>query len=174
MRLLKTPVREKSESEFIVKSISGGLLMQNEDESNGKSEPLKLVTKTDMNSEARELVDFGILACKHLKSNGIALVYKTELGRLTLAGTGMGQPNRLDSLKLLAKIRAEQKDLSLDKMVLISDAFFPFADSVEVCHEVGIKNIIQPGGSIKDSEVIEACNRFGIAMMTTGTRHFRH
>ncbi len=174
VRLLKVPVREKIESEFIVKSISGGLLMQNEDESNGLQETLKCVTKMEMTDEARELVDFGILVCKHLKSNGIALVYKTLAGRLTLAGAGMGQPNRLDSLKLLAKTRAEQKGLDLGKMVLISDAFFPFADSVEVCHEVGIRSIVQPGGSIRDDEVIAACDRLGIAMMTTGTRHFRH
>lgn len=174
VRVLKTPVREKKQNEFIVKSISGGLLMQNEDESKGVKENLKLVTKTPMSAEALELADFGILACKHLKSNGIALVYKTPEGRLTLAGAGMGQPNRLDSLRLLAKVRADQKNLPLDKMVLISDAFFPFADSVEVCNEVGIKSIIQPGGSIRDDEVIEACNKFGIAMMTTGTRHFRH
>lgn len=174
IRLLKIPVRKNDESEIIVKSISGGLLMQNEDESEGKKESLKLVTETDMSIEAHELVDFGILACKHLKSNGIALVYKTDEGRLTLAGTGMGQPNRLDSLKLLAKIRVEQKGLSLNRMVLISDAFFPFADSVEICNEVGIKNIIQPGGSIRDNEVIEACNRFGISMLMTGKRHFRH
>ena len=174
VRVLKVPVREKSESEFIVKSISGGLLMQNEDESKGISESLKLVSKTEMTIEARELVDFGILACKHLKSNGIALVCKTEKGRFTLAGTGMGQPNRLDSLKLLAKVRACQKGLSMDKMLLISDAFFPFADSIEVCNEVGIRAVVQPGGSIRDDEVIAACDRFGIAMMTTGTRHFRH
>lgn len=174
VRLLKTPNRLKEESEFIVKSISGGLLMQNEDESKGVSENLKLVTNKEMSKEAKELVDFGILACKHLKSNGIALVCKTKEGRLTLAGTGMGQPNRLDSLRLLAKVRAENKGLSMENMLLISDAFFPFADSVEVCHEVGIKSIIQPGGSMRDDEVILACNRFGIAMMTTGTRHFRH
>lgn len=174
VRLLKISNRMKEESEFIVKSISGGLLMQNEDESRGISEELKLVTTKDMSKDARELVDFGILACKHLKSNGIALVCKTSEGRLTLAGTGMGQPNRLDSLRLLAKVRAENKGLSMDNMLLISDAFFPFADSVEVCHEVGIKSIIQPGGSMRDDEVIEACNKFGIAMMTTGRRHFRH
>ena len=174
VRLLKTNIRAKVESEFIVKSISGALLMQNEDESNGVKEDLKLVTKVQMTSSALELIDFGILACKHLKSNGIALVYKTPKGILTLAGTGMGQPNRLDSLKLLAKTRAEQKGLPLDKMLLISDAFFPFADSVEVCHELGIKAIVQPGGSIRDNEVIEACDNFGIAMMTTGKRHFRH
>ena len=174
VRLLKAPLRNKNESEFVVKSISGGLLIQNEDESNGKSEELKLVTKSDMTIEARDLIDFGILACKYLKSNGIALVYKTEKGRFVLAGAGMGQPNRLDSLKLLAKVRAQNKELSLDKMLLVSDAFFPFADSVEVCHEVGIRNIIQPGGSIRDDEVIEACDKFGIAMITTGIRHFRH
>ncbi len=174
VRLLKIPVRLKDESEVIVKSISGGLLMQNEDESHGQSEDLKLVTKKQFNDNERELIDFGIIACKHLKSNGIALVYKNEKGNLTLAGTGMGQPNRLDSLRLLAKNRVEQKQLPMDKMLLISDAFFPFADSVEICHEVGIKSIIQPGGSIRDDEVIAACDKFGIAMMTTGKRHFRH
>lgn len=174
VRLLKSPVREKNQNEFIIKSISGGLLMQNEDESRGTKENLKQVTKTAMSNAVMELADFGVLACKHLKSNGIALVYKTPEGRLTLAGAGMGQPNRLDSLRLLAKVRADQKNLPLDQMVLISDAFFPFADSVDVCHEVGIKSIIQPGGSIRDEEVIEACNKYGIAMMMTGTRHFRH
>ncbi len=173
VRLLKSPVREKNQSEFMVKSISGGLLMQNEDECREK-ENLKCVTKAKMENVALELADFGIIACKHLKSNGIALVYQTPEGRLTLAGAGMGQPNRLDSLRLLAKVRADQKNLPLDKMVLISDAFFPFADSIDVCHEVGIKSIIQPGGSIRDDEVIEACNKYGISMMTTGTRHFRH
>lgn len=174
VRLLKTAVRLKEESEFIVKSISGGLLMQNEDESFGKSEELKLVSKKAIPSETLELVDFGVLACKHLKSNGIALVCKTENGNFTLAGTGMGQPNRLDSLRLLAKVRAENKGLKMDNMLLVSDAFFPFADSVVVCHEVGIKSIIQPGGSIRDDEVIAACDQLGIAMMTTGKRHFRH
>jgi phosphoribosylaminoimidazolecarboxamide formyltransferase/IMP cyclohydrolase len=174
VRVLKSPLRMKNESEFIVKSISGGLLMQNEDESFGKSEELKLVTKKEMPFETLELVDFGILACKHLKSNGIALVCKNEKGHFTLAGTGMGQPNRLDSLRLLAKVRAENKNLKMENMLLVSDAFFPFADSVEVCHEVGIKSIIQPGGSMRDDEVIAACDKFGIAMMTTGRRHFRH
>lgn len=174
VRLLKTPNRMKEESEFIVKSISGGLLMQNEDESFGKSEELKLVTKKEMPFDTLELVDFGVLACKHLKSNGIALVCKTDKGHFTLAGTGMGQPNRLDSLRLLAKVRAENKGLKMDNMLLVSDAFFPFADSVEVCNEVGIKSIIQPGGSMRDDEVIAACDKFGIAMMTTGKRHFRH
>lgn len=174
VRLLKIGNRSKTEQEFIVKSISGGLLMQNEDESFGASEELKLVTKKDMPFETLELVDFGILACKHLKSNGIALVCKMPNGNFTMAGTGMGQPNRLDSLKMLAKVRAENKGLSMDNMLLVSDAFFPFADSIDVCMEVGIKSIVQPGGSIRDDEVIAACDKYGIAMMMTGRRHFRH
>ena len=174
VRLLKVENRLKDENEFIVKSISGGLLIQNEDESSGLSEELKLVTKKNMPFETLELVDFGILACKHLKSNGIALVCKMPNGNFTLAGTGMGQPNRLDSLKMLARVRAENKGLSMDHMLLVSDAFFPFADSIDVCNEVGIKSIVQPGGSIRDDEVISSCDKYGIAMMMTGKRHFRH
>lgn len=174
IRLLKSPIRPAKESELVVKSISGGLLIQNEDESSGKKEDLKLVTNSKLNDEFLELADFGVLACKHLKSNGIALVMKTASGNFTLAGAGMGQPNRLDSLKLLAQMRSKQKNLDMGKLLLISDAFFPFADSIEVCHEVGIKSIIQPGGSIRDEEVIEACNRYGISMAFTNKRHFRH
>ncbi len=174
VRLLKVPVRPKDEKEMILKSISGGLLIQDEDEACGMPEELKLVTKAKMDSSTLELVNFGITACKHLKSNGIALVGKNSLGHIMLAGTGMGQPNRLDSLRLLARVRAEQKNLVMKDLLLVSDAFFPFADSIEVCHEVGITSIVQPGGSIKDDEVISACDRFNIAMMTTGKRHFRH
>jgi phosphoribosylaminoimidazolecarboxamide formyltransferase/IMP cyclohydrolase len=174
VRLLKSPIRPSNESELIIKSISGGLLIQNEDESSGKNEELKNVTNEKLSNEYLELADFGILACKHLKSNGIALVMKTENGNFSLVGAGMGQPNRLDSLRLLAQVRSKQKNLDLSKMLLISDAFFPFSDSIEVCHDVGIKSIIQPGGSIRDDEVIEACNKFGISMAFTGRRHFRH
>ncbi len=174
IRLLKSPIRPANESELIVKSISGGLLIQNEDESFGKKEELKIVTNTKLIDEFLELADFGVLACKHLKSNGIALVMKTASGNFSLAGAGMGQPNRLDSLKLLAQIRSKQKNLDMGQLLLISDAFFPFSDSIEVCHEVGIKSIIQPGGSIRDDEVIEACNKYGISMAFTGKRHFRH
>jgi len=174
VRLLKVPLRNKEEKEMIAKSISGGLLLQEEDDSLGLPEELKLVTKTKMKEGTLEMVNFGIMACKHLKSNGIALIGKNPHGYLTLAGTGMGQPNRLDSLRLLAKVRVEQKNLSMSEMLLVSDAFFPFSDSIEVCHELGIKAIVQPGGSIKDEEVISACDRYEIAMYMTGKRHFRH
>lgn len=174
VRLINSALRSKQEKEIIVKSISGGLLIQEEDDSLGVSEDLRLVTKNRMSSEMLDLVDFGILACKHLKSNGIALVGKNSEGHISLVGTGMGQPNRLDSLRLLAKVRAEKKNIEMNKLLLVSDAFFPFADSIEVCHEIGISSIVQPGGSIRDDEVINACDQYNIAMVMTGKRHFRH
>ena len=87
----------------------------------------------------------------------------------------MGQPNRLDSLRYLTMPRFELKGgLDITNSVLISDAFFPFRDSIEAANEYGVKYIIEPGGSIRDDEVIAACNEFGIAMAFTGIRHFRH
>ncbi|MCM2352327.1 MAG: bifunctional phosphoribosylaminoimidazolecarboxamide formyltransferase/IMP cyclohydrolase [Pseudobdellovibrio sp.] len=173
VRLLKTPIREYKQKETMMRSISGGILIQDEDERSAKTEEVKLVTQNALSTHHQELVDFGVLACKHLKSNGIALVAKTDLG-FSLVGTGMGQPNRLDSLRLLAVHRAKMKNIPMDQVLMISDAFFPFADSVDVCNEVGIKAIVQPGGSIRDNEVIEACNKYAIAMVMTGVRHFRH
>lgn len=172
LRILKTQIRSPNQNETIFKSISGGLLSQNEDEY--QIESLKEVTKLKFTDAQNALAQFGIIACKHLKSNGIALVYKTVEGNFTLAGAGMGQPNRLDSLRFLAQKRANDKGLPMKELLLVSDAFFPFADSIEVCHEVGIKAIIQPGGSIRDSEVINACDNFEIAMAFSGVRHFRH
>jgi phosphoribosylaminoimidazolecarboxamide formyltransferase/IMP cyclohydrolase len=87
----------------------------------------------------------------------------------------MGQPNRLDSLRWLTIPRFEQKEnLNIQDSVLISDAFFPFKDSIEVANEYNIKYIVEPGGSIRDEEVIAACDEFGIAMVFTGVRHFKH
>ena len=119
------------------------------------------------------MVHFGVMVTKHLKSNAIGLVRRTEEGFMQLVGAGMGQPNRVDSIRMLAGPRAKEKG-SLDDLLLISDAFFPFADNIEVANELGINMIVQPGGSIRDQEVIDACNKFKIAMVFTGRRHFRH
>ncbi|AZZ36711.1 bifunctional phosphoribosylaminoimidazolecarboxamide formyltransferase/IMP cyclohydrolase PurH [Bdellovibrio sp. qaytius] len=173
VRLLKTPLREYNQKETMMRSISGGMLIQDEDERSLKSEEAKTVTKIPLSQHHQSLVDFGVIACKHLKSNGIALVAKTTNG-FSLVGTGMGQPNRLDSLRLLAVHRAKMKNIAMNEVLMISDAFFPFADSVDVCNEVGIKAIVQPGGSIRDNEVIAACDKYGISMLMTGVRHFRH
>lgn len=87
----------------------------------------------------------------------------------------MGQPNRLDSLRQLTIPRFNLKEgIQISDSVLISDAFFPFRDSVEAANEFGIKYIVEPGGSIRDEEVISACDEFGIAMVFTGVRHFKH
>jgi phosphoribosylaminoimidazolecarboxamide formyltransferase/IMP cyclohydrolase len=121
------------------------------------------------------LAKFGVIACKHLKSNAIALVTETANGSFWLTGAGMGQPNRLDSLRHLTMPRFSLKEgVSVDDSVLISDAFFPFSDSIEAAEKYGIKYIVQPGGSIRDQEVTDACNKFGIAMLFTGRRHFKH
>jgi phosphoribosylaminoimidazolecarboxamide formyltransferase / IMP cyclohydrolase len=121
------------------------------------------------------LARFGVMACKHLKSNAIALVTQNTDGAFWLTGAGMGQPNRLDSLRQLTIPRFTQKPgLKMDDSVLVSDAFFPFRDSIEAAMEYGVRYIVEPGGSIRDQEVIDACNEFGMAMLFTGRRHFRH
>ncbi len=173
VRLLKTALREYNQIETMTKSISGALLKQNEDEASLAVDQFKVVTKTQFSEKHQSLFKFGVLACKHLKSNGVALVGQNAKG-LVLVGAGMGQPNRLDSLRLLATHRAKNKDFEMKDLVLISDAFFPFSDSIDVCHEVGISAVLQPGGSIKDPEVIAKCDEHQIAMAVTGVRHFRH
>lgn len=162
---------KETAGEKMLRSFSGGILIQNEDE--GLDQELRCVTQKKFPDEMRALAHFGIMAGKHLRSNAIALVRKNKDGSLQLVGAGMGQPNRVDSLRALAGPRAKEKG-KLGEMLLVSDAFFPFADIVESAHELGIQSIVQPGGSIRDNEVIEACDKFGIAMAFTGVRHFRH
>uniref|UniRef100_UPI0032163C06 bifunctional phosphoribosylaminoimidazolecarboxamide formyltransferase/IMP cyclohydrolase n=1 Tax=uncultured Draconibacterium sp. TaxID=1573823 RepID=UPI0032163C06 len=173
LRLLVTPVKNEITNEKLFRSISGGMLVQDEDE--GLDTELKTVTKKEFETGKVNLAKFGTVACKHLKSNAIAVVTENENGAFWLTGAGMGQPNRLDSLRYLTMPRFNLKDgLDIENSVLISDAFFPFRDSIEAANEYGVKYIIEPGGSIRDEEVIEACNEFGIAMAFTGRRHFRH
>ncbi|MDD4143933.1 MAG: hypothetical protein PHN68_04795, partial [Prolixibacteraceae bacterium] len=132
-------------------------------------------TSRQFDLKKMNLAKFGVVACKHLKSNAIALVTETSDGSFWLTGAGMGQPNRLDSLRHLTMPRFSMKEgVSVENSVLISDAFFPFSDSIETAEKYGIKYIVQPGGSIRDQEVIEACNKFDIAMLFTGRRHFKH
>jgi phosphoribosylaminoimidazolecarboxamide formyltransferase/IMP cyclohydrolase len=173
LRLLVTPVKNEITGEKLYRSISGGMLVQDEDE--GLDQQFETVTKRNFESSKINLAKFGITACKHLKSNSIAVVTENENGSFWLTGAGMGQPNRLDSLRYLTMPRFNMKEgLKIENSVLISDAFFPFRDSIEAANEYGVKYIVEPGGSIRDSEVIEACNEFGIAMAFTGRRHFKH
>lgn len=171
LRLLETPCKTKDEQEMVVKSIHGGLLIQEEDELNQYE--FQAVTKAKLFPNNEPLKKFGMIANKYLKSNAITLV-AVKNDCLVLAGSGMGQPNRLDSLKMLAAPKAKKLGFILSETLLVSDAFFPFRDSIDVAHEVGIKNIVQPGGSIRDDEVIEACDEFNMAMEFSSVRHFRH
>ena len=173
LRVLETPVKPEISGERLYRSISGGLLIQDEDE--GLETEYTNVTKIQFDSSKMNLSKFGIIACKHLKSNAIALVTQNQDGSFWLTGAGMGQPNRLDSLRQLTIPRFNLKEgIKIEDSVLISDAFFPFRDSVEAANEFGIKYIVEPGGSIRDEEVISACDEFGIAMIFTGVRHFKH
>jgi phosphoribosylaminoimidazolecarboxamide formyltransferase/IMP cyclohydrolase len=173
LRVLATPVKPEIAGEKLFRSISGGLLIQDEDE--GMDTEFKNVTKIQFDQSKMNLSKFGITACKHLKSNAIALVTENADGSFWLTGAGMGQPNRLDSLRQLTIPRFNLKEgIKIEDSVLISDAFFPFRDSIEAANEFGIKYIVEPGGSIRDEEVIAACDEFGIAMIFTGTRHFKH
>ncbi|NLO02708.1 MAG: bifunctional phosphoribosylaminoimidazolecarboxamide formyltransferase/IMP cyclohydrolase [Bacteroidales bacterium] len=173
LRLLVNPVKQEITGEKLYRSISGGMLVQDEDE--GMDTRFENVTSRQFDLKKMNLAKFGVVACKHLKSNAIALVTETSDGSFWLTGAGMGQPNRLDSLRHLTMPRFSMKEgVSVENSVLISDAFFPFSDSIETAEKYGIKYIVQPGGSIRDQEVIEACNKFDIAMLFTGRRHFKH
>jgi phosphoribosylaminoimidazolecarboxamide formyltransferase / IMP cyclohydrolase len=173
LRVLVTPIKPEITGEKLYRSINGGLLVQDEDE--GMDVEYKQVSKLQFSSKQLDLARFGTQACKHLKSNSIALVSQNNDGSYWLTGAGMGQPNRLDSLRWLTIPRFNLKEgVTIEDAVLISDAFFPFRDSVEVANEYNIKYIVQPGGSIRDEDVISACNEFNIAMVFTGRRHFKH
>lgn len=172
------------------RKITGGLLVMDRDLS--LWEKFENVTDLKFNDNKRKLAEFGFKACKHTKSNAIVLVREYSPGYYQVIGMGAGQPNRVDSLRKLAVSKAEENlrieydiekpDKSFDEyrmdqfsqMVLASDAFFPFDDTVGEADLFGIKYIIQPGGSKRDQDSVKLCNERGIAMAFTGMRHFRH
>jgi phosphoribosylaminoimidazolecarboxamide formyltransferase/IMP cyclohydrolase len=147
------------------KQISGGLLLQTQDRHKLGASDLRTVTERAPTEEEVRALMFAWKICKHVKSN--AIVYARE-GQLV--GVGAGQMSRVDSVK----IGAARAVLPLKGTVLASDAFFPFPDGVEEAAKAGITAVIQPGGSVRDNEVIAAANRLGLAMVFTGVRHFRH
>jgi phosphoribosylaminoimidazolecarboxamide formyltransferase / IMP cyclohydrolase len=150
------------------KQISGGMLAQSKDIYRVSENDLKFVTeKKPTESEVKAML-FAWKVCKHTKSN--AIVFANEFNTL---GVGAGQMNRVDSVRI-AGMRAERFNFDLKGSVVASDAFFPFRDNVDECAAFGVSAIIQPGGSLRDDEVIEAANEFGIAMAFTGFRHFKH
>ncbi len=167
LRVLRVE-KTKSENSLEYKQISGGFLAQNKDSLIITVKDLKVVTeKQPSESEIRALL-FAWKVCKHVKSNAIIFANETQT-----VGVGAGQMNRVDSVRIAA-IRAEKTELELKNTVLASDAFFPFRDNVDEAAKFGISAIIQPGGSVKDEEVIQAANEHNLAMVFTGARHFKH
>ncbi|MGN0033493.1 MAG: bifunctional phosphoribosylaminoimidazolecarboxamide formyltransferase/IMP cyclohydrolase [Candidatus Limimorpha sp.] len=153
----------------ICKSALNGVLEQDRDLHTETVDDFKTVTdKTVDDANIVEDLVFANKIVKHSRSNAIVLAKNKQL-----YASGIGQTSRVDSLRQ-AIAKAKSFDFDLDGAVLASDAFFPFSDCVEIATEAGIKTIVQPGGSVRDQESIDACNKNGLAMVFTGYRHFKH
>jgi phosphoribosylaminoimidazolecarboxamide formyltransferase/IMP cyclohydrolase len=163
LRLLR--VKPVQQAELVIKSISGGLLAQTADTGAITEAGLQVKTQRAPTKEEMNALLFGWRVCKHVKSN--AIVYARAGQSISV---GAGQMSRVDSVK----VGALKAILPLAGTVLASDAFFPFPDGLEEAVKHGVTAFIQPGGSVKDEEVIAAANRLNIAMVFTGMRHFRH
>jgi phosphoribosylaminoimidazolecarboxamide formyltransferase / IMP cyclohydrolase len=151
-----------------LKSIAGGLLVQTPDAAQSKSSEWKCVTSRQPSDAEMQALAFAWRVVKHVKSNAIVFSLKDHV-----VGVGAGQMSRVDAVRLAA---AKAKDLGHDLKgtVVASDAFFPFPDGLEEAAAAGATAVVQPGGSMRDQEVIKAADRLGMAMMFTGMRHFRH
>jgi len=152
----------------LYRSLLNGTLVQDKDKVTEKPENLENKTTLKPTAEQVEDLLFANKIVKHTKSNTIVLAKNKQL-----VGSGTGQTSRVDALRQ-AIDKAKSFDLPLEGAVMASDAFFPFADSVEIADKAGIKAVIQPGGSIRDKDSIEYCNTHGISMVFTGIRHFKH
>lgn len=171
LRIIKLPLKKSNEKEFVVRSINGGLLISDEDQKIPDPSKFENVTKKKFNDSMHALGAFGVIVSKYQKSNALVLVTKRN-NDFVLLSHGVGQPNRIESLTMLLAPKIKNK--AIDDSVLVSDAFFPFSDIVDECAKLKIANIIQPGGSIRDDEVIKSADDNNIAMVFTKTRHFRH
>lgn len=164
LRLIKIEdINKGSENKMQIKKVEGGILVQEQDSI--LLNEIEVVTDKCPNKEEKEDMIFAFKIVKHVKSNGIVLVKNKQ----TIA-IGPGQTSRIWALQNAIKNSTH----SVEGSILASDAFFPFRDCVDEAAKAGVKAIIQPGGSIKDNTSIEACNEYGIAMVFTGVRHFKH
>jgi phosphoribosylaminoimidazolecarboxamide formyltransferase/IMP cyclohydrolase len=164
--VLKSPEKATQPQQY--RSILNGVLVQDKNDSLQAAENLQVVTETNPGSKEIEDLLFANILVKHTKSNAIVLAKNKQL-----LASGTGQTSRVDALKqAIEKAAAFHFDLS--GAVMASDAFFPFPDCVEIAHQAGITAVIQPGGSIRDAESVAFCNQHGMAMVTTGVRHFKH
>ena len=166
-RILKQ-VKKISEKGVAVKAIPGGVLVQDKDFLSDDFSNLKTVTKNTPDEKQLEDLKFAWAVAKNAKSNAIIFVKD----KMTL-GIGAGQVSRIDAVKV-AVMKASEFGLSLQNAVVASDAFFPFADNIEEIVKHGITAVIEPGGSVRDNEVIDAANNYSLSMVFTGKRHFKH
>ena len=163
LRIVRVQALDKPE--LVIKSITGGLLAQTADTETLVESQLQVKTTRQPSAEEMKALLFAWKVCKHVKSN--AIVYANTGQSVSV---GAGQMSRVDS----AKFGASKAVLPLKGTVVASDAFFPFPDGLEEAAKHGVTAAIQPGGSVKDEDVIAAANRLGLAMVFTGVRHFRH
>ena len=168
VRVLKVDSHNDNPYPGTIKKVSGGILIQDDDEKRISEEELKCVTKREPTVEEVHDLLFAWKVAKFVKSNAIVYVKNGQT-----IGIGAGQMSRVISAEI-ANLKAKEEGLDVKNASMASDAFFPFRDGIDKAASSGISSIIQPGGSIKDDEVIAAANEHNIAMVFTGIRHFRH
>lgn len=168
LRLLEVDMGEKEDGGYDLRQVKGGVLVQEWDRGSVDVRTCKVVTERKPAEEEYKALDLAWRVCRHVKSNAIVFAAPDQI-----LGVGAGQMSRVDSARL-AVMRAEANGLDLKGSVVASDGFYPFRDGVDEAAKAGAKAVIQPGGSIKDAEVIAAANEHGMAMIFTGVRHFRH
>ena len=166
VRILEDTERRDAGGEPRVTQVDGGLLVQDRDRIVPEREAMEIVTKREPTEEEWADLLFAWRVCRHVKSNAIVLARDGAT-----VGIGAGQMSRVDSVRLaVEKCRLD----SLQGVVMASDAFFPFADGPALALEAGVSAIIQPGGSVRDDEVVTAADEAGVTMVLTRRRHFRH
>ena len=165
VRLLKVGQLHAARPTWEYRFLLGGMLVQDADNQPDDESTWKIATQTQPSESLMEELKFGWAMVRFIKSNAICLSSDQSL-----VGVGAGQMSRVDSVDIAIQKAGNRAQGS----VLASDAFFPFADSIEIAAAAGIAAIIQPGGSVRDQEVVDACDQHGIPMVFTGNRHFRH
>lgn len=165
VRLVRIGGADQADSQLVLRAIDGGYLAQTPDDGADLFDEWRCVTDATPDDRTGAELRFAWAACRAVKSNAIVLSREGAL-----VGVGAGQMSRVDSVEIAIRKAGDRVSGS----VLASDAFFPFDDSIVAAHEAGVSAVIQPGGSKRDQEVIDACNRCGMPMVFTGRRHFRH
>ena len=168
VRVLEVDLDNDNEYPGIIKKVSGGILLQDDDDKKLSIEDLKCVSKRQPSSSEIKDLMFAWKVAKYVKSNAIVYVKNNQT-----IGIGAGQMSRVISAEI-ANLKANEEGLEVRNASMASDAFFPFRDGIDKAASSGVSSIIQPGGSINDDEVIEAANEHDISMIFTGIRHFRH